>query len=148
MELFEAIRRDHEREGLSQRSLAERHGVHRRTVKMALECAVPPPRKVPEGRLAPRLGAYRELIDEWLVADLEAPRKQRHTSRRIWRRLVDEYGVVVAETTVRDHVRKRRRELGHARRDVFGQQFRQFFMVSEVMTGDGLAYLNSTPRTH
>ncbi len=32
--------------------------------------------------------------------------------------------------------------------DVFGQQFRQFFMVSEVMTGDGLAYLNSTPRTH
>jgi hypothetical protein len=69
-----------------------------------------------------RLGAYRELIDEWLAADVDAPRKQRHTSKRIWRRLVDEHGADVAETTVRDHVRKRRRELGLAAREVFVPQ--------------------------
>ena len=77
-----------------------------------MESPVPPPRKRPEGRPAPKLGEYRELIDEWLIADLVAPRKQRHTAKRIWRRLVDEHGADVAEVTVRQHVRKRRRELG------------------------------------
>ncbi len=121
VELFEQIRRDREREGLSIRALAVRHGVHRRAVRQALESPVPPAKRV-AGRAAPKLGAYRYLIDEWLLADLGAPRKQRHTSKRIWRRLVDEHGVVVAETTVRDHVRKRRRELGLAAGEVFVPQ--------------------------
>jgi DNA-binding GntR family transcriptional regulator len=47
VELFEAIRRDHRREELSIRALAERHGVHRRTVRQALANAVPPERKTP-----------------------------------------------------------------------------------------------------
>ena len=33
----------------------------------------------PAGRPAPKLGPYRPVIDEWLSADREAPRKQRHT---------------------------------------------------------------------
>ena len=45
VEVFEVIRRDHRREELSIRQLAERHRVHRRTVRQALESAVPPPRK-------------------------------------------------------------------------------------------------------
>src|SRR6266511_2527829 len=57
-------------------------------------------------RPAPKLGPYRPLIDEWLIADREAPRKQRHTAKRIWQRLVDEQGAEVAETTVRDYVRR------------------------------------------
>ena len=112
VELFEQIRRDREREGLSIRALAERHGVHRRTVRQALAAALPPPRKHAEGRPAPKLGRYRPLIDEWLLADREAPRKQRHTAKRVWQRLVDEQGADVAETTVREYVRRRRRELG------------------------------------
>lgn len=147
VELFEQIRRDSEREDLSLRALAERHGVHRRTVKMALESAVPPPRKVPEGRPAPKLGAFREVIDEWLTADLEAPRKQRHTSKRIWRRLVDEFGADVAETTVRDHVRKRRRELGHARRDVFVPQVHAPGVTAEVDWGQAEVQLAGAATT-
>jgi len=112
--LFEQIRRDRDREGLSIRALAARHGVHRRAVRQALASPLPPARRAPARRPAPKLGAYRGLIDEWLAADLQAPRKQRHTAKRIWRRLVDENGAEVAETTVRDYVRKRRRELGHA----------------------------------
>jgi transcriptional regulator with XRE-family HTH domain len=69
VELFEQIRRDREREGLSLRALAERHGVHRRTVRQAFAAAVSPPRKRPQGRPAPRLGPFRELIDSWLLAD-------------------------------------------------------------------------------
>lgn len=47
VELFAAIRRDERVEGLSIRQLAERHKVHRRTVRQALESAIPPERKTP-----------------------------------------------------------------------------------------------------
>ncbi len=87
-------------------------GVDRRAVRQALAEALPPPRRQPEGRPAPALGPYRGLIDEWLAADREAPRKQRHTARRIWQRLVEEHGASVAESSVRQHVRVRRRQIG------------------------------------
>ncbi|MGH3992683.1 MAG: IS21 family transposase, partial [Pseudonocardiaceae bacterium] len=119
MELFEQIRRDRDREGLSRHALARRHGVHRRTVRQALESPLPPARKRPQGRVAPKLGPYRELIDGWLKADREAPRKQRHTARRVWERLRDEHGVEVSERQVRRYVRKRRRALGEAVDEVF-----------------------------
>ena len=81
-------------------------------MRQAIESAVPPSRKTPEGRPAPALGPFRAIVDEWLLADRDAPRKQRHTAKRIWQRLVAEHGAQVAETTVRDYVRRRRRELG------------------------------------
>jgi transcriptional regulator with XRE-family HTH domain len=108
MEQFEQIRRDREREGLSIRALAERHGVHRRAVRQALESAVPPAKRLPVTRPAPKLGGYRAVIDVWLLADRVAPRKQRHTAKRIHRRLVDEHGADVAEVTVRQYVRARK----------------------------------------
>ena len=133
---FEQIRRDRDGEGLSIRALAERHGVHRRAVRQALALAVPPMKRSPVSRPAPKLGEYRELIDRWLLADREAPRKQRHTAKRIWRRLVDEHGVDVAETTVRDHVRKRRRELGLTVAEVFVPQVHAPGRTAEVDWGE------------
>jgi transposase len=112
VELFEQIRRDREFAGLSIRALARRHGVHRRAVRQALESPIPPPKRKPSHRPAPALASYRALIDGWLADDLKAPPKQRHTARRIHRRLLDEHGAEVAESTVRDYVRRRRRELG------------------------------------
>jgi len=69
VELFEAIRRDERREGLSIRALADRHRVHRRTVRQALENAVPPERKAPE-RSAPKLDPAKALIDAGRVKSL------------------------------------------------------------------------------
>ncbi len=112
MEQFEQIRRDHAREGLSVRALARRHGVHRRAVRQALSSAVPPVKRAPERRAAPMLGAYRAVIDQWLEADRQAPRKQRHTARRVWQRLVEEHGAEVSERQVCRYVRARRRALG------------------------------------
>lgn len=60
---------------------------------------------------APQLGAYHAVIQQWLEADQTAPRKQRHTSRRIWQRLRDEYGATVSESTVRHYVAQLRRRL-------------------------------------
>lgn len=119
VELFEQIRRDHDREGLSIHALARRHGVHRRTVRQALEFPVPPLRKRPEGRSAPKLGAFRDVIDSWLSADLEAPCKQRHTAKRVHQRLAEEHGADVSERQVRRYVRERRRALGLPVDEVF-----------------------------
>ena len=117
MELFEAIRRDHRREELSIRQLAGRHRVHRRTVRQALASAVPPPRKA---RVfgAPVLDPVKPLIDAMLRQDLDAPKKQRHTARRVWQRLVAEHGAAVAEVTVSRYVARRKAELGLDRAEV------------------------------
>ena len=119
MELYERIRRDHRDEGASIRALAERHGVHRRTVREAVASATPAPRKRPE-RESPALGPYKELIRGWLTADVEqrVPRKQRHTARRVWQRLVEECGADVAEPTVRAFVAEVKAELAGTASDV------------------------------
>jgi transposase len=136
VELFEQIRRDKDREDLSERALAARYRVGRGTVRQALASPVPPPRKRPEGRPAPKLGEFRALIDEWLIADQLEPRKQRHTAKRIWRRLVDEHGADVAEVTVRQHVHKRRRELGLGVGAVFVPQVHAPARTAEVDWGE------------
>ena len=110
VELFAAIRRDARVEEYSIRELARRHGVHRRTVRQALASADPPPRKTPT-RVAPKLGSFVEVVDAMLVADLDAPRKQRHTARRVHARLLDEHDAQVSYSTVRDYVRRRRPEI-------------------------------------
>jgi len=135
VEQFEEIRRDHDHEGLSIRALAERHGVHRRTVRQALDSALPPERRRPQGRPAPALGPFHELIDEWLIADREAPRKQRHTAQRIFQRLVEEHEADIGERTVRRYVRARRGELGEPGR-AFVPQVHHAGMEAEVDWGE------------
>lgn len=103
VELYERIRKDSRDEGLSVRALAAKHHVHRRNVREALVSAVPPERKVPV-RDAPVLGPWMMLVRAWLVADRSAPRKQRHTARRVYQRLVAEHSATVAESTVRAFV--------------------------------------------
>jgi transposase len=117
VEQFERIRRDARDEGLSIRALAAKHKVHRRAVRQALADAVPPPRKIPV-RVAPVLGPHVATVRGWLTEDLDAPRKQRHTARRIWQRLIEEEGVSVAESSVRALVRELKVEVGLDRRQV------------------------------
>ena len=140
MELFEAIRRDERRDGLSIRALADRYGVHRRTVRQALGNAVPPARKTPV-RTAPKLDPAKGLIDVMLREDLTAPRKQRHTARRILARLVDEHQLTeLTYSAVRDYVAKRRPEIwaaaGKGLEDAFVPQTHEPGAEAEVDFAD------------
>jgi transposase len=146
VELFEQIRRERDREELSIRALAERHGVHRRTVRQALASPLPPARKRPEGRPAPALGAYRALIDAWLEADRVAPAKQRHTARRVWRRLVDEHGAQVSERQVRRYVRERRLALGALVEEAFVPLVHDPGVEAEVDWGEADVVLGGVER--
>lgn len=111
VEQFESIRRDRRDEDMSIRALSIKHKVHRRTVRQALDDAIPPPRKTPT-RVAPVLGDHLATVRQWLVTDQQVPPKQRHTARRVWQRLVEEEGVEVAESSVRALVAELRREIG------------------------------------
>ncbi|MCD5342775.1 IS21 family transposase [Arthrobacter sp. AK04] len=111
MELFARIRRDARVEGVSIRGLAKRYQVGRDTVRQALSDPVPPARKKPV-RSSPRLDPFKPAVDVMLTEDTTAPRKQRHTARRILARLIEEHGAEeLSYSTVRDYVRVRRAQV-------------------------------------
>ena len=136
VELFEKIRRDRRCEELSIRELAERHGVHRRAVRQALASALPPPRKTYPPRPRPAIDPWVGVIDAWLVADQNGPRKQRHTARRVWQRLVAEHQAALSEITVSRYVARRRLELGVVRREVSIPQTHPAGAEAEVDFGE------------
>jgi transposase len=105
VEQFERIRRDQREEGLSVRALARRHGVHRRTVRQASR------RRCRRGVHADSAGD-RRLGHSSGHGSSRIGRRASSTARRIWQRLIDEHGAVVAESTVREVVRELRAELG------------------------------------
>lgn len=144
MEQFELIRRAAREEGLSVRELARRFEVHRRTVRQALREATPPARKAPV-RTAPAVGSHVDTVRGWLVADLAAPRKQRHTARRVWQRLVDEEGAIVAESTVRHLVAQLRREVGSGTGQVMVPQTHLPAEEAEVDFGSFVTELAGEP---
>lgn len=63
---------------------------------------------IPSQKSKSKLDPYKSIIDNWLDEDSKNWHKQRHTARRIWQRLKDEYGADVSECTVSRYVKKQR----------------------------------------
>ena len=122
VELFETIRREYEfGEGTIQ-GIARKLGVHRRMVREALASAIPA-EKPPPQRPRPKLEPVTDFIEAILESDRKAPRKQRHTAHRIYVRICQELSEAkVAESTVREYVRKRKLALGLLARETFVPQ--------------------------
>lgn len=119
VQLFELIRRDRRLDPqVPVRELMRRYRVSHRTVCQALESALPPPRRSPARSRPSALGTAAGWVDEMLRADLDAPRKQRHTAKRVFERLRDEYDFAEASyRTVCTYVARRRREIVAAARE-------------------------------
>ena len=139
------IRRDARIEDLSIRELARRHGVHRRTVRQALESAEPPERKPRQG-VSHRLEPFKAAIDAMLIEDTTAPQKQRHTARRVLARLIEGHGgEELSYSTVWDYVRVRRAQIDLAagrRLEVFVPQEHAPGAEAEVDFGEVWVVLN------
>ncbi|WP_231976216.1 hypothetical protein [Streptomyces sp. 3214.6] len=78
--------------------------------QQAVDSVWPEPRK----KLPPRataLGPCKAVVDGILWADLDAPRKQRHTVTRIFHRLVEEHGAEVSYQLVRRYVADRKPQI-------------------------------------
>jgi len=119
VELFEQLRREFQHGVGTVSGVAKKFGVHRRMVREAVASAVPAPRKTPV-RTKPKIEAVKEWIDAILKADQSAPRKQRHTARRIFNRLRREHSEhAVAESTVRQYVRQQKARMGNGPQEVF-----------------------------
>lgn len=107
------------RSGESVTSIAKAVGVSRDTVYKYLRMddlslKMPQPAEQRPSKLDP----YKPLIEQWLDDDEREWRKQRHTARRIWQRLVEECGVDVSEATVARYV-KESRERRKTQRDQY-----------------------------
>jgi transposase len=112
VELFEQIRREYEFGMGTIQGVARKFGVHRRMVREALTSAIPAQKSPPE-RPRPRLGPLADFVEEILLTDQKAPRKQRHTAHRIYTRIQQERPQCqVAESTLRHYVRERKLALG------------------------------------
>ncbi len=132
MELFEQIRREYTHGVGTIKGVAQKFGVHRRVVREAVANAVPKPRKETK-REKVKMAPVIPWIEGILEADQKAPRKQRHTAHRIWRRLKAERPEVdIAESTVRLYVRKRKIELGLVHGEVFIPQTYQWGQEGQV----------------
>jgi transposase len=100
------VRQMREIEGLSLREITRQTGWHRDTIKRILEEGAPPGYQRQETPRRPVLGPFIPIIEQILKHDKEGvPRKQRHTAKRLWDRLREEYGYRGGYTQVCDYVR-------------------------------------------
>jgi len=116
---------------------------------------VPPGYRRKKAPARPKLDPFVGIIDQILETDTKRPKKQRHTSKRIFERLRDEHGFVGGITIVKDYVfaaRQRQREMfvplshppGHAQVDfgealgvIGGIERKIHFLVMDLPQSDG-----------
>ena len=116
---------------MSRREAARLFRISRRTVEKMLMFSIPPGYRRDKEIRRPKLDDFVGIIDQILEADRLVPRKQRHTSKRVFERLRNEHDFTGGLTIVKDYIlaaRQRQREMfvplshppGHAQAD-FGE---------------------------
>ena len=118
MDQYEHIRTANRVYGHSVSKISRDTGHSRNTVRKALNGEYPgySPRQRQE---CPVLNPFHQIIDEWLSKDKEQPKKQRHTARRIYLRLLNDYGYTGSESNIRRYVRKAKTRLSITLASVF-----------------------------
>jgi transposase len=104
MENWAEIRRRVLVDGQSKRSVCREFDIHWDTLKKILDHPEPPGYRRTVPRRRPKIDPYLGVIHQILEADKKAPKKQRHTARRIFERLRDEHGYQGGLTLVKETV--------------------------------------------
>ncbi|MBS1954387.1 MAG: IS21 family transposase [Cyanobacteria bacterium SZAS-4] len=99
-----SIRLLHLRQGKSKSWLAREFGISRNTVAKYLANPEAPRYRTVKPRGKPILSKWEEHVRDILAEDRNAPRKQKHTARRVFSRLVEEHGYDGSERTIRSLV--------------------------------------------
>ncbi len=101
---------------MPKRQICRDYNISFHTLAKMLENVEPPGyQQRPGERPRPKLGPFLGVIEEILRLDETAPKKQRHTTKRVFRRLRDEHGYSGSES----HVRRYLVENDHRHREVF-----------------------------
>lgn len=144
MDQYEHIRTAHRVYGQTISEIARTTGHSRNTIRKAL--------KQPydgysqrQHQPYPVLGAYLDIIDGWLREDQARPRKQRHTARRIFDRLVEEHGYSGSESNVRKYVRDAKAGLGLGHQQAFLPLEPELGQEAEVDWGTATVVLQGQP---
>ncbi len=162
VELYGRVRHAVLNGGMSRGEAARLFGVNRRTVDKLLKFSIPPGYRRDHPVKRPKLDPYVGIIDAILEADKTVPKKQKHTSKRIFERLRDEYGFEGGITIVSDYIyaaKQRQREMfiplfhppGHAQADfgealavISGIERKIHFLVMEMPHSDA-CFLKAYP---
>jgi transposase len=105
MEFWRDVRRQVLTGQLSRRAACRKYGLGWHTLKKILCHEEPPGYRQSEPRPKRKLEPFLPIIHQILADDRQAPKKQRHTARRIFERLRDEHGYQGGQTVVKDAVR-------------------------------------------
>jgi len=162
VELYGRVRHAVLIDGMSRREAARVFGIDPRTVGKMLAYSVPPGYRRRRPAFRPKLDAFTGIIDQILETDKLVHKKQRHTSKRIFERLRDEYDFTGGVTIVKDYIfaaRQRQREMfvplshppGHAQADfgearaiIGGAECKIHFLVMELPHSDA-CFLKAYP---
>src|SRR3954467_12587507 len=108
MENWAEIRRRVLADGLSGRAACREYKIHWKTLKKILDNPEPPGYRRTKPKRPSILDPLLPVVHQILEDDRKAPRKQRHTGKRIFDRLRAEHGYRGGLTIVKDAVRTRR----------------------------------------
>ena len=162
MDVYLRVRRAVMVEGMSVREACRVFGLHRDTVRKMLAYSAPPGYRRQSSPRRPKLDPFTGVIDCILDDDHRVPKKQRHTAKRIFERLREDYGFDGGYTVVKDYVRKHRRRTkemfvplshppGQAQRDfgealvvIGGVKRKAHCFVLDLPHSDG-CYVNAYP---
>ncbi|MCG8605388.1 IS21 family transposase [bacterium] len=146
MSQYELIKTAHRVYGKSIRQISREFGHSRKTVRKALR-EVSPRYQRKGTPVSPVMDGHRETILSWLRSDLKVPRNQRHTARRIYIRLVEEYDFRGAESTVRRYVRHLKIDEGLYKREAFIPLEPEVGKEAEVDWGRAVVIMAGEKRT-
>ncbi len=104
METKTKIRRLHFVQGLSIKELVKKTGLSRNTIRKILRAETADQEYVRSTQVKPKLDAYTETLEAWLIEDSKLPRKERRTASRYYS-LLEKEGYTGAYDSVQRYVK-------------------------------------------